>query len=349
VPKLAVVIPAHNEGESIRACVESIRASRRFDELASLFVVADNCTDQTAVIARAAGANVLERFDDRLRGKGHALNFAFQILGKRPVFDAFLVVDADTEASASLIEEVALAFQRGAEALQCAYLAADPDRNPRFDLALRAFNLVRPKGRSRLGFSAGILGNGFAVSAQVLDRVPYTADSVVEDLEYHLRLVENGIRVEFLETATVRGAMPGTQTGQVTQRARWEGGRLRMLREHGAGIAGKWLLGKYRLSEVLLDLLTLPLAFHSLLLLTGLLLPSVWGRVLSLAGFAVLFGHLCTAIGHGHNIRRDLRTILSVPVYLAWKLMQIPAILRASGSRAAWVRTERDQTEAASA
>jgi cellulose synthase/poly-beta-1,6-N-acetylglucosamine synthase-like glycosyltransferase len=349
LPRLAVVIPAHNEGETIRACLQSVRACHRFDELATLFVVADNCTDATATIARAAGADLIVRNNDTLRGKGHALHFAFTLLGQRSYFDAFLVVDADTEAAPNLIEEVAIAFHNGADAVQCAYLVSDPERFARFDLALRAFNLVRPKGRSRLGFSAGILGNGFAVSARTLARVPYTADSVVEDLEYHLRLVEQGIRVQFLESTTVRGAMPGTQTGRVTQRARWEGGRLRMLRERGAEIAGGWLFGNRALKEVLLELLTLPLAYHSILLLTALLIPSPIGRGLALAGAAVLFAHLLTAVGHGSSPRRDFATILSVPLYLLWKLRQIPATLRASSSRAAWVRTARSQAEAARA
>jgi cellulose synthase/poly-beta-1,6-N-acetylglucosamine synthase-like glycosyltransferase len=349
LPRLAVVIPAHNEGASIRACLQSIRACCRFDELATLFVVADNCTDDTAAVASAAGAHVLVRNDDRLRGKGHALHFAFTRLGQRSYFDAFLVIDADTEAAPNLLEEVATAFHNGAGAVQCAYLVSEPDRFARFDLALRAFNLVRPKGRSRLGLSAGILGNGFAISAQTLARVPYTADSVVEDLEYHLRLVEQGIRVQFLESTTVRGAMPATQAGRVTQRARWEGGRLRMLRERGAEIAGGWLFGNRALGEVLLELLTLPLAYHSLLLLAALLIPSSLGRGLALAGAAVLLAHLLTAIGHGKSPRRDLATILSVPLYVLWKLRQIPATLRASGRRAAWVRTARNQAEAARA
>ncbi len=348
-PRLAVVIPAHNEGESIRTCLQSVRACHRFDELASLFVVADNCTDDTAAIARAAGATVLVRDHDALRGKGHALNFAFTLLGRISYFDAFLVVDADTEAAPNLIEEVATAFHNGADAVQCAYLVSQPERFARFDLALRAFNLVRPKGRSRLGFSAGILGNGFAISARTLARVPYTADSVVEDLEYHLRLVEQGVRVQFLESTSVRGAMPSTQTGRVTQRARWEGGRLRMLRERGAEIAGGWLFGNRAVKEVLLELLTFPLAYHSLLLLTALLIPSTIGRALALAGVGVLLAHLLTAIGHGDSLRRDLNTILSVPLYLLWKLRQVPATIRASSSRAAWVRTARSREEAARA
>jgi cellulose synthase/poly-beta-1,6-N-acetylglucosamine synthase-like glycosyltransferase len=349
LPRIAVVIPAHNEAASIRACLQSVRACHRFDEVANLFVVADNCTDDTAAIARAAGAHVLVRTDDRLRGKGHALHFAFTSLSQRSYFDGFLVVDADTEAAPNLIEEISNAFHNGAEAVQCAYLVSEPERFARFDLALRAFNLVRPKGRARLGFSAGILGNGFAVSAQTLARVPYTADSVVEDLEYHLRLVEKGIRVQFLESTTVRGAMPATQTGRVTQRARWEGGRLRMLREGGTEIAGGWLFGNRALGEVLLELLTLPLAYHSLLLLAALLIPSSIGRGLALAGVAVLLAHLLTAIGHGNSPRRDLAALLSVPLYLLWKLRQIPATLRASRRRAAWVRTARNQAEAARA
>jgi glycosyltransferase involved in cell wall biosynthesis len=179
--RLAIVVPAHNESASIGDCIRSLQRCDGFHKLATIFVVADNCSDDTAKVAREAGAQVLERNDARLRGKGHALNFAFsQLMGR--YFDGFVVVDADSEVEPTFIREFAAAFALGAEALQCPYLASKPASAPLFDLALRAFNLVRPRGRERLGLSVGILGNGFGLSRPVLERVPYRADSVVEDL-----------------------------------------------------------------------------------------------------------------------------------------------------------------------
>ena len=345
LPQIAVVIPAHNERESIGRCLDSLSRCRRIQELAAVFVVADNCTDETAAIARAAGAEVMERNNTRLRGKGHALHFAFERLINR-CFDAFLVIDADSEVDRGLIEEFAKAFDRGADAVQCSYQVSDPEKSPRLDLALRAFNVVRPRGRSRLGLSAGILGNGFALWRRVLETVPYTADSIVEDLEYHLNLVTAGVRVEYLETTWVRGAMPVSESGQASQRARWEGGRLGMLRQRGAWLAQQVLCGRMRYSEALLDLLTLPLGFHTLLIAIALALPSTFGRSVGAAGSVVLLMHVMAAIAVGSSVVGDLGTLVRTPGYLYWKLKQLPGIVRASGRSVAWIRTARAGEEA---
>jgi cellulose synthase/poly-beta-1,6-N-acetylglucosamine synthase-like glycosyltransferase len=338
MPAMAVIVPAHNECQWIARCVRSVLDCHRSRELCHVFVVADNCTDDTAALARGAGAQVLERTDPTLRGKGYALKFAFDTLKPRG-FDAFLIVDADSEVDPSLIETTAEAFARGADAVQCVYRVAHPERSPLLDLALRGFNFVRPRGRSRLGLSAGILGNGFGLSQGALGKAPYTADSIVEDLEYHLDLVRAGIRVEYLENTAVYGAMPVNESGRASQRARWEGGRFAMLRLRGAALFADVAKGKLALIEPLLDLLTLPLAFHTVLLLVAL--ASNAGRIAAAAGFFILSLHLIAAIAAGNSFRNDLRTLARVPQYLAWKLARIPQILRGSSASTPWIRTPR--------
>jgi cellulose synthase/poly-beta-1,6-N-acetylglucosamine synthase-like glycosyltransferase len=343
--RLAIVVPAHNESASIGECIRSLRRCDGFQTLATVFVVADNCSDGTAQVAREAGAQVLERTDTRLRGKGHALNFAFrQLVGR--CFDGFVVVDADSQVARNFVHEFSVAFARGAEALQCPYLVAAPQAAPLFDLALRAFNLVRPRGRECFGLSAGILGNGFGLSRLVLERVPYTADSVVEDLEYHIQLVKAGIRVAHLGGTCVRGAMPVSEAGRASQRARWEGGRLRMLLEQGPWLMGQVLIGRVRHLELLFELLTLPLAFHAMLLMAAAVLGAGW---VAMAGLFVLLLHIAAAILAGSSVRSDLRTLLGVPGYLLWKVRQLPRIVKASGRSTAWVRTARSHEGAANA
>ena len=68
--------------------------------------------------------------------------------------------------------------------------------------------------------------------------MPYDARSVVEDLEYHLRLVQAGRRVQFADATTVRADMPAAGPGVETQRARWEGGRFRMMIDMTPTLAG---------------------------------------------------------------------------------------------------------------
>lgn len=345
---LAVVVPAHNEQDSIQGCIASLQKCRPPKGQARIFVVADNCTDATAERARAAGAEVMERHDDARRGKGHALDFAFSRLLPEG-FDAFLIVDADSEVDPGLLRSVSDAIAEGAGVVQCAYLAAQPERSPLLDLALRGFNLVRPRGRDRLGWSCGIYGNGFAISRRVLEAVPYTAASIVEDLEYHLQLVQAGYRAEFVQDSAVRGAMPVNAAGRASQRARWEGGRLGILRSHGVALASGVVRGRLNLAGPLLELLTLPLAFHSLLLAAAVAQPSAFGRMAGVAGFVALALHLAAAVAAGKCVGRDLRTLAAVPAYLVWKLAQAPRIFQAAGRGAAWIRTERAAGETSNA
>lgn len=345
--RLAVVIPAHNERENIGRCLDSLLADQRAEGCA-IVVVADNCTDETAAIARQRGVEVIERFSAEQRGKGYALEFAFERLAYRG-FYAYVIVDADTVVPRGFHAAFSHAFSQGADAAQCAYLALDSagDRRARLlDLALRGFNLLRPLGRSRLGLSAGILGNGFALRRELLERVPYTAHSVVEDLEYHLTLVEREWRVEFVESTFVRASMPCAGRGRETQRARWEGGRFRMLREYGMQLTGKLLAGRVTLLEPLFDLLLFPLGFHALLLLAALFGAAAWIEAVGVAGLAILLFHVACAAWRGSSVWRDLRALFSAPAYVLWKLAKLPAILAASTRRAAWVRTERTAARA---
>jgi hypothetical protein len=339
--RLAVVIPAHNERDSIGRCLASIMQCTREAGEFRVFVIADNCTDETAAIARAAGAEVLERKDETQRGKGHALFFAFSRLMGEP-FDAFLVIDADTTAEAGVLDDFARAFARGAEALQCSYRLADAEKWPLLDLANRGFNVVRLRGRWRLGLSAGILGNGFALSRRTLERVPYTAGSIVEDVEYHLSLVRAGIDVEYLQPTIVRGATPVADAGRASQRARWEGGRLGLVKQNTGWLAREVLRGRLRFVELLIDLLTPPIAFQVLLLIVAAALPSTFGRAAALGGFVVLLLHVGAAIANGDSVANDLRTLARTPIYVFWKLKQVPRIIRASGGSMPWVRTARE-------
>jgi len=347
--RLAIVVPSHNEELNIARCVKSLRSVSQPGVELAVVVVADNCTDSTAEVARQAGARVLVRFHAEERGKGYALDFAFQNLLPE-CFDAFLVVDADSEVAPNFVQAMTGAFRAGADAAQCRYIvrnSGDSVRTRLMSVALYGFNVLRPRGRDRLGLSCGIYGNGFGLSADTLRKVPYTAASVVEDLEYHLALVRAGRRVVFVDEALVYGDMPVAGAGVKTQRARWEGGRFRMMAEKTPLLAGEVLRGRVALFEPLLDLLLLPLAFHVVLLLAATATPFWLARGLGLAGLATVVLHLFAAIRVGGGGAREVAVLLAAPFYVLWKLMLIPRLLRTSKSGAAWVRTERAGTETA--
>lgn len=341
---LTVLVPAYNEEALIGRCVRSVLASSSPSSGTEVLVVAHNCTDATAVEAEAAGARVLVLNDPSRTGKGWALNLGFATALAGPS-QAVLVIDADSVVCPGMVEVVRQRFMSGARALQCRYEvhnSQDSWRTNLMTLALRAFNVIRPRGRARLGLSAGIFGNGFALHRDVISRIPYGAFSVVEDLEYHLALLRAGIRVEFVDTATVRGEMPVSAKGARVQRARWEGGRLHIMKEWAPRLMGGVLRGKVTLLEPLLDLLALPITSEVSLLLVAACLPLTWLRWYALAGFAVLQLHVTAASVGGPGLWRTMKALMSAPAHILWKLLIFPQIWRASRANALWVRTNRE-------
>ena len=340
-PRLAVVVPAHDESASIGACVASLTACEGSHDVV---VIADNCSDDTAALAEAAGARVLVRNDADRRGKGWALDFAFQRLLAED-YEAFAVVDADSRVDPDFVRCLSERLACGADAVQARYQVLNPSGSLRtrlMSVAFMAFNVLRPRGRDRWGLSAGILGNGFALSADTLRAIPYEARSVVEDLEYHLRLVRAQRRVEFADETCVFGEMPEGGSASGTQRARWEGGRLRMMRETAPSLSREvFLRGRWSLLEPLLELLLLPLSQHVMLLVVAAALPSSL-RAWALGGLGLVGLHVLAGLRVGGGGWRDLGALAGAPLYVIWKLTLAKALARASSSSADWVRTARN-------
>jgi hypothetical protein len=342
LPSLTVLVPAHNEQALIGRCVRSLMSAATSGT--EVLVIAHNCSDATASEAALAGARVLALDRPDQRGKGCALSYGFAAI-LAGASDAVLVIDADSVVDEGLIRAVRQRMQAGARALQCRYEVRNSAENQRtrlMTLAFYAANVIRPSGRARLRLSAGIVGNGFALHRSVLRQIAYNAHSIVEDLEFHLTLVGAGIRVDFVREAAVRGEMPVTARAAQAQRARWEGGRMRLAGKWAPRLIGDILRGHLREIEPLLDVLSLPIASGILLLLVAVCLPIPPLRVYGLAGLAVLVFHVTVAALRGPGMLETVRALSTVPAYLLWKVWMLPSIFRTSRSGAAWVRTERD-------
>ena len=340
--RLAVIVPAHNEEALIGRCVCSILASR--PQFVEVLVVAHNCSDNTAVEAERAGARVLRLNESSQSGKGCALHHGF-LTALAEGFDAVLVIDADSVVSTNLVEAARNSFRSGSQAVQCRYemLAATSNRRGQLmSLAFMGFNVIRPAGRERLGLSAGIFGNGFGMRREVLEQLPYEARSTTEDLEYHLMLVDAGIRVAFLDSAHVASEAPASSSGASTQRERWEGGRFRMMKQWTPRLLVRVLSGNFRALEPLLDLLGLPLALEVGLLTVALCLPVEWLRFYAVAALALIGLHVLVAAAKGPDFRGAMKALVTAPFYILWKLWMLPRIWRASRADAPWVRTSRD-------
>jgi cellulose synthase/poly-beta-1,6-N-acetylglucosamine synthase-like glycosyltransferase len=341
LPRLTVVVPAHNEEGSIQNCVGSLFDSAKGK--ARILVVAHNCSDSTAECAAQAGAELLVYNDIGARGKGHALRYGFERAIEGGA-EAVLVVDADSVVSTNLIPEVLQSLSTGAAAVQCRYemLSADQTTRGRLaSLAFRAFTYVRCTGRDRLGLSAGISGNGFALTAGLLDKVPYDAFSVVEDLEYHIHTVMAGESVRFVENAAVTSYFPASSEGETSQQSRWQGGRMCVAKKWLLPLIGRAARGQFRLIEPLLDLAGLPMAFAVAVLAVQALIPLHWVHLYVAASLCVIAGHVVVAAWAGPDFGGTLRLLATAPFYILWKFRLLPKFVRASSRRAAWIRTDR--------
>jgi len=344
IGKLAIVIPAHNEAATIVRCVRSVAACAMPDSVETrIVVVADNCTDATADLGRGANARVLVRSDSARRGKGFALKHAFRILLDEG-FDAVFVVDADSVVDASLLLEVIRQLGAGADGVQVRSVVLNPEDSIRtrlMSVAFMAFNVLRARGRQRMDLSVGIFGNGFGLSRATLEAVPYNAHSLVEDLEYHLQLVQAGRKVVFADGTRVRSDMPTGGRAASTQRSRWEGGRLWTAVQNLPALLGEVVSGKFRILEPILELLLLPLAFHVSLLGLIALMPLGLARIYALVALAVVAFHVVVGILVGGGDWRDFAALAGAPFYVVWKIAALPRILRSAGGTYPWVRTDR--------
>jgi len=349
--RFAVVVPAHDEEAGIARTVENLLATDYPPGLRRVVVVADNCADATAERAGAAGATVLVRRDETLRGKGYALAHGFGAVEREGWADAVVVVDADTLVSPNLLRAFSARLDAGAGAVQAHYGVRNPEASWRTRLmgvAFFIFHGVRSLGRERLGVSCGLRGNGMCLTLPVLAEVPHQAFSVVEDIEYGIRLGEAGHRVHYAPEAEVWGEMPSSAHGSRLQRRRWEGGRRTLFRAHAGKLLRRGLLERDPvLLDLFMDIAVPPLtrlvaaaalgtaaaalaswrAGHSLVALWLFLLAD-----LSLAFYVLRGAHLSGP--------RGLRDLAAAPAYVFWKLGLL--VDRPGPSKGTWVRTPRE-------
>lgn len=350
-PRLAVIVPAHDEEAGIAATLRSLAAMRYPPELLMTIVVADNCNDATAAVAREEGAVVLERTDPARRGKGHALAWALERLETdAPETEAVLMVDADCEVDPGLAAAATARLAAGAGAVQCDYVVANPEAAPASALRYAAFalvNTVRPAGKESLGLSAGLTGTGMAFSRELLRTHPWDAFSLAEDAEYHLRLVEAGERVSFVREAAVRSPMPTSHAASESQQARWEGGRMQLARRWTPRLLAAGLRERDRTKvHAALEQLVPPQAALSAAIAAGGALSVVLrdrrGAALAAATAAGQAAFVLGGLRLAGAPAGVYRSLAAAPAVVARKLVLL-ARISSGGGPGEWVRTEREQ------
>jgi hypothetical protein len=355
-PRLVVLVPAHDEAEVIGPTLAALTAAEYPAAARRLIVVADNCGDGTAALAYAAGTEVWERHDDQQRGKGFALAWALErLFAEDDPFDGVVFVDADCVVSPNILAAVGQRLGAGTRALQVDYRAANPGDSSAAALRFAGFavgDTVRFLGKSRLGLSCGLVGTGMAFSRPLLERIPWTTTGLVEDGEFHMRLVLAGERVEFAAEASVSQAVPTTHRGGSSQQERWEMGKLQLIRAWSGRLLASGLLRRdpQRLHAGL-ETLVPP---HSLLALGNLAGAAAGLALRSRRLFAL---SLFSTLAQATFVLGGLR-LVGAPAHVYRALLSAPALVfaklrlyaRLAGGRgpSGWVRTSRE-TEAATA
>lgn len=352
--RFMILMPAHNEELGISDCLRDL--VREVDSPKQVLVVADNCTDQTAAIARSHGVNVIERQDLARMGKGYALDYGLRHLDSvQP--DVVVVVDADCFVHPGGIHRIVQLAFRENRPVQAVYLMQTPETPSQRDLiSALAFlfkNLVRPAGMAQLGLPCWLTGTGMAFPWSVIRRVSLGSGNLVEDMQMSVDLAIAGSAPLFCAAAEIGGRLPSQQASAKQQRIRWEHGHLKTLKTQVPRLlAAAIRQRRFELMALALDLAIPPLALLVLLWVgscllaligfaaSGILLPLV---ISSLSGVFLFAAVLSGWYQFGRSLV-PLSALLSVPFYVLWKVPLYFAFL--FRPQAKWVRTDRDNLRA---
>lgn len=348
--RVVVLIPAHDEAQGIAATLAAL--AEVSPPGTRVLVVADNCTDATAAIAMASGAEVIERSDAVRRGKGYALAFGRDHVAASPgdAPDAVIVMDADCRLAPGSVAALAAACAGGRPVQAINLIAPDLAAEPMTQIsgfAMVVKNLYRSRGMQRLGGAALLTGTGMAFPWRLFAHAELASGSLVEDLGLGIALTRAGHAPRLVEQAGVSSA-PAPPEVALVQRTRWEHGFLDTVRKSALPLLGSGLRRGSR-SELLLGahLIVPPLAL--LLMLAGAVLGVT--LLLALAGAsvapAIVLGVALTAalgvtfIAWVHGGRRWLSgaALLRAPLYVLWKLPIYLGFLRRRET--VWRRTPR--------
>jgi cellulose synthase/poly-beta-1,6-N-acetylglucosamine synthase-like glycosyltransferase len=352
-PRIAVLVPAHNETASIALTLVDIKAQLRPGD--RLLVIADNCTDDTAAVARASGAEVVERHDLERIGKGYALDLGLRHLDRDPP-DIVLMVDADCRLAENAIGRLAAACAMTGRPVQALYLMTVPSgskiNQQVAGFAWRVKNWVRPLGLAAFGLPCQLMGTGMAFPWTAIRTTDLASGAIVEDLKLGLDLTAAGHPSVFCPSARVTSQFAVSAQGAHSQRSRWEHGHIMTILKTAPRLLCIAIArGNLSLLTLTLDMAVPPLSLLAMLLILMFAITGI-ATALGFAATALIISTACLvgfAIAVGlawSKYGRDVlpaRAISSVPFYVLAKLGLYGQILFGKMT-AQWIRTDRTKT-----
>ena len=346
-----VLMPAHDEAAIITSTLGELRRQLRPQD--RVLVVADNCSDDTEALARAAGAEVLRRTDAQRRGKGYALAHGIEHLRAAPPA-LVIVVDADCAVAPGALQALAARCAASGRPVQALYLmtaAAGSGTRQHVSLfAWRVKNRLRPRGAQALGWPCQLTGSGMALPWAPLAAADLAHGGIVEDMQLGAQLAMQGHPAEFMESALVTSSLAATPAAETSQRLRWEQGHLGQILTMAPRLAASaWRQRDVRQAALCVDLLVPPLALlgATLIGLAALLGVAAWAGAIGPLPMAVALLALLlfstTVLSAWQQCGRDLIEARALPAmagYMAMKVLRHTAAW--FRKRAGWVKTPRD-------
>lgn len=239
--RFAVLIAARNEQEVIGNLIDSIKAQDYPEKLIKIFVVADNCTDATARVARSRGAAVFERRDPERRGKGYALDYLLREMKllHQEYFDGYIVLDADNVLAPDFVARMNETFSAG------------------YALWFLRESRYLNAARMALGSSCGVSGTGFLFSAAVLEAQGgvWPFHLLTEDIEFTIDNVTRGMKVGYCANAVLYDEQPVRFHQSLVQRLRWSRGYMQVFRKYGRALISGIFRGSFSCYDMTMSIM----------------------------------------------------------------------------------------------
>lgn len=311
--RFMAIIPAHNEAAVVANLVESLKNQNYPKELYDIYVIADNCTDNTAEVAKNAGAIVYERFDETKKTKGFALQwFLAQKIEEDAPYDALCVFDADNIADENFLKAMNKKLCQGENVVQGYRDIKNPTDNwitAGYAIFYWTMNRFYHYARYNIGLSPLLNGTGFMVRFDVIKPTGWDTKTLTEDIEFSLKNIIEGRRLGWATDAIVYDEQPTGFKQSWSQRSRWTVGHIQCLKEY-TGLLATAVKEKKTLMN-----------FDGLLYMLGSIPMFVITLVLLLINFVIYAAQGMTTMELVINILRYLIPTFLLPILTAVLIM----------------------------
>ena len=239
--RFMAIIPAHNEEAVVGNLIESLKNQTYNKDLYDIYVIADNCTDNTAKIAKEAGAIVYERFDETKKTKGYALNwFLQQKIAEDAPYDAFFVFDADNIVDKNFIKNMNKKLCQGEDVVQGYRDIKNPSDNwitAGYAIFYWQMHRFYHLARYNIGLSPLLNGTGFMVKFDVIKPQGWDTETLTEDIEFSLKRIIKGKKLGWATDAIVYDEQPTGFKQSWSQRSRWTVGHIQCIKKYTKDLA----------------------------------------------------------------------------------------------------------------